>query len=135
MSDPSRSSERPLLNKDEIAGIRRLYNIVFAPFGVLATLHLAAAISVLPNVWVSDPAANCGARLVLSHAVDGFFFLFLCFLGGSFLFVLIIVLQGLIPELRHLTFFSHERVNPFVFVRGAHAFCIFGHARFRRKRA
>ena len=37
---------------------------------------MSAATSVLPYVWVNDDNANCGARLVLGHAVEGMYWVF-----------------------------------------------------------
>jgi hypothetical protein len=54
----------PLLAPVDTADFRKSFRLVLVIVGTIAALHVGAAASVLPYVWVSDEPANCGARLV-----------------------------------------------------------------------
>jgi|ERR1700674_505123 len=114
MIPPRGDSFRPLLTKGDLTYLRRAYGTVVAIFGTLAALQIAEGISVLPYVWVSDDAANCGARLILSRAADGILFLFICSLGGGSVFVLVSAFPLVFSELRDAAFLRQLRTNPFV---------------------
>jgi hypothetical protein len=72
-----------LLTAEHERSFRKLFRWVLTLVGGLAFLHMSAATSVLPYVWVNDDNANCGARLVLVHAVDGMYWVF-AYLGMAF---------------------------------------------------
>jgi hypothetical protein len=45
---------------------RSMFRLALGFGGTLIALHIAVAASVIPYVYVSDPMANCGARVILS---------------------------------------------------------------------
>jgi hypothetical protein len=55
-----------LMSGDQAVQQYYIRMMVAAGAGLLA-LHIAVAASVIPNVYVNDPMANCGARLILGR--------------------------------------------------------------------
>jgi hypothetical protein len=67
----SPAMEKRYLHEKLMSGdptVQKLYfRMMLAAGAALLTLHIAVAASVIPYVYVDDPMANCGARLILER--------------------------------------------------------------------
>jgi hypothetical protein len=88
-----------------------MFKVVLCVFGALVALHLWVMISILPYVWVSDPSANCGARLVLSRAAGQMYLIFVCLVGAAVSFALLKGWSQLVAKFSVLKKFA-QRVDP-----------------------